>query len=71
MSTNYEKFIVANQALMDCYKGVPAESFSAMSLAQQSEVCKVEKDAVKAHISSGHVSFANILKERLAELDKE
>ena len=71
MSTNYEKFIVANQALMDCYKEVPAESYSAMTLAQQADVCKVEKEAVKAHITSGHVTFASILKERLAELDKE
>ena len=49
MSTNYEKFIVANQALIDCYKAVPAESFSAMSLADQGEVCKAESLAVKDH----------------------
>jgi len=35
MSTNYEQFIAANQSLMDCYAGVSAEQFSAMSKMDQ------------------------------------
>ena len=31
MSTNYEQFIAANHALINCYDKVPAEEFSAMS----------------------------------------
>ena len=31
MSTNYEKFIAANQALMDCMAAVDAETYKAMS----------------------------------------
>ena len=69
MNTNYEKFIVANQALMDCYKAVPADKYSAMSAQQQSEVCKAEVQTVKTHIDSGHAQFANILKERLQSFE--
>ena len=65
MNTNYEKFIVANQALMDCYKAVPADKYSAMSAKDQAEVCKPEVQAVRTHIEGGHAQFANILKERL------
>ena len=30
MSTNYERFIAANQALMNCYAAVSADSYNAM-----------------------------------------
>ena len=69
MSTNYEKFVAANQALMDCFKAVPADQFSAMSLADQNEVCKSEANAVRNHLNAGHANFANILSERIAALD--
>ena len=69
MSTNYEQFIAANQALMDCFKAVPAEQFSAMSLADQNTVCAAEANAVRNHLKAGHATFGNILKERLAAMD--
>jgi len=69
MSTNYEKFIAANQALMDCFKAVPAEQFSAMSLSDQNDVCKAEGNAVRNHLNAGHANFSNILSERIAALD--
>ena len=31
MSTNYEKFIAANSALISCMKAVPVEDYKAMS----------------------------------------
>ena len=71
MNTNYEQFIAANQALMDCYKAVPAEEYSAMSPPQQADLCKAEANAVRDHINAGHAKFANILKERLTAFDQE
>ena len=35
MSTSYMRFNAANQALMDCFKAVPADQFRAMSLKDQ------------------------------------
>ena len=42
MSTNYEKFIKANQALMECMKAVSAEQYKEMTPWQQSAVCENE-----------------------------
>ena len=69
MSTNYEKFMAANQALMDCYKAVPAEEYSAMSQPDQMALCKNEASAVASHLKSGHASFASILADRISALD--
>ena len=69
MSTNYEKFVAANQALMDCFKAVPADQFSAMSLSEQNDVCQAEGNAVRNHLNAGHANFASILSERMAALE--
>jgi hypothetical protein len=69
MSTNYEKFIAANQALMDCYASVPAEQYSAMSQNDQQQVCKNEAAAVRDFITSNKVTFRSILAERIAAFD--
>jgi hypothetical protein len=69
MSTNYEKFIAANQSLMDCYAGVPAEQYSAMSTYDQSGVCQSEAAAVKSMLTEGKVDFKSILAERIAMFD--
>lgn len=69
MSTNYEKFIAANQALMDCYAKVPAEEYSAMSASAQQDVCCNEALAVKNFLTSGQVTFKSILAERISALD--
>ena len=69
MSTNYEKFIVANQELMDCYAKVPASEFSAMPVYDQKNVCQAEATAVSDFLKNGQVSFASILKERIASFD--
>lgn len=69
MSTNYEKFIASNAALMECYAKVPAEEYSAMSTSAQQDVCINEATEVKTMISSGQVSFKSILAERISALD--
>lgn len=69
MSTNYEKFIAANQSLMDCYAGVPAEQYSAMSQWDQQQVCKNEAATVADFLKAGKVDFKAILAERIAAFD--
>ena len=69
MSTNYEKFILSNQALMDCYASVPAEQYSAMSQWDQQQVCKNEAAAVRNLLVAGKVDFKSILAERIAAFD--
>lgn len=65
MSTKYEQFINANQSLMDCFAGVSATDYSAMSQWDQQQVCKNEAAAVREHISAGHADFKNVLQERI------
>ena len=69
MNTNYERFITANQSLMNCYASVSADQYKAMSAADQDGVCKSEATAVRVHIAAGHADFRNILAERMASLD--
>ena len=69
MSTNYEKFIVANQSLIECYASVPAEQYSAMSNSEQQQVCKSEANTVAQFLKQGQVDFKAILAERIAAFD--
>ena len=66
MSTNYEQYIAANQALLSCMEAVPADQYNAMSAAEQGNVCFSEASAVRAHLQSGKISFGSIVQERLA-----
>lgn len=66
MSTNYEQFIAANAALIECMKAVPVDDFKAMSATEQAGVCSAEAFTVKKHIEAGHASIGSILQERLA-----
>ena len=69
MSTNYEKFIVANQSLIECYASVPAEQYSSMSNFDQQQVCKSEAASVAEFLKQGKVDFKSILAERIAAFD--
>jgi hypothetical protein len=69
MSTNYEEFIAANQALMDCYGSVPAEQYNAMSNYEQSNLCKNEANKVADFLKSGSLSFSSILAQRINALE--
>ena len=69
MSTNYEKFITANQVLMDCYAKVPSTEYSAMPVYDQKNVCKTESAAVAEFLKSNQVTFSSILNERIASLE--
>ena len=71
MSTNYEKYVAANHALLSCMAAVPADEFKAMSAADQGKVCLTEVTAVKDLLSSGNLSFGAILKERIASLNAQ
>lgn len=71
MSTNYEQFIAANQALMDCFASVPAEQYSAMSKLEQQGVCKSEAEAVKGFLTSDSINFKYILADRIKAFDKQ
>lgn len=61
MSTKYEKYILGNQALLDCYSSIPADQYSAMSVLDQAQVCLTERSAVADQLKGGNASFAAIL----------
>lgn len=69
MSTNYEQFIAANQALIDCYAQVSAEQFSALSRQDQQNVCRSESTAVRGFLENDSPNFKNILADRIRAYD--
>lgn len=69
MSTNYEQYIAANQALMDCYAQVPAEQYSTMSVYDQQNLCYNEQSKVADFLKSGSLSFSSILSQRIKALE--
>ena len=71
MSTNYEQFMEANQALTDCFTRVSPEAYSSMSLDQQNELCHSQRTAVMDHLRAGHADFKNVLLERIASLETQ
>ena len=71
MSTNYEQFIAANQALLDCFAQVPADKYSALSKSDQQAVCRSEADAVRSFLLNDSVNFKNILAERIRAFDQQ
>lgn len=71
MSTNYEQYISANQALIDCFARVPAEQYSAMSKWDQEAVCRSEAEAVRTFLLNDTVNFRNILAERIRAFDQQ
>ena len=66
MSTIYEQYIAANQALLSCMEAVPADQYTAMSAVEQGNVCLSEASTVREHLQSGKISFGSIVQERLA-----
>lgn len=69
MSTNYEQYIAANQALMNCYGQTSAEQFQSMSVYDQGNLCKAESSTVADMLKSGSLSFSSILGQRIKALD--
>lgn len=66
MKTAFEKWIEANNALQKCFEGVNAERFNALSHKDQDALCHDEREAVKSFLTNNQITFASILKERLA-----
>ena len=65
MST-YGRFIEANHRLIECYQALPTESWTLLSASEKQAVCKTEREVVQHFLENNSVSFANLLKERLA-----
>ena len=66
MKTAFEKFIEANNALSKCYEATPVDKWRQLSHTEQDALCQAERSAVQSFLSSNQVSFANLIKERLA-----
>ena len=71
MSSNYEKFIAANQALIDCMAAVDYSAYQQMDVKAQESVCQNEANVVSEHLRNDTASFRNLLQERLDYLKSQ
>ena len=69
MST-YEKYIEANDKLMECYANTEPVDYEKMTPFEKEGVCKSERETVAQFISSGSLTFKSLVAERIAFLDK-
>ena len=67
--SSLEKWISANIKLNECMASVGHDSYSAMSKADQEQVCHNELAAVRNMIVSDQVHIKSILQDRLAILE--
>jgi hypothetical protein len=65
MST-YERFIVANNKLIECFQALPVESWTQLSASEKHSVCQTERHEVQQILESNSVSMPNLIRERLA-----
>ena len=65
MSSGYEKFVAANQALIDCMAKVDFAAYKALDAKAQDAVCSNEANAVAEHLRNDTASFRSIMNERL------
>ena len=71
MSTTYEKFIEANNALRECYEGTKPKDYEGMTPFDKENVCKNEREAVSEFLSNNSLSFRNLVSERIDILEKQ
>lgn len=71
MSSVYERWISANHALMACYETTSVESFNALSVKDQDNLCASEQKTVATFLKDDSVNFKSILHARLAALETQ
>ena len=70
MST-YEKYILANNALRECFEDYDPKSYEELTPFEQEQVCKEEKETVAEFLKSGALKFSSLVQERIDILDKQ
>jgi hypothetical protein len=71
MSSVYERWIGANNALMACYEANSVETFNALSVKDQDNLCASEQKTVAAFLKDDSVNFKSILQARLAAMEQQ
>ena len=60
-----QKFVEANQALVDCMAGVPKGDLTDMSASQLDSLCQREKIGVKSILDSNTMTMSQVVKDRI------
>ena len=60
----YENFIVANNALMECYKQTEPSSYESMTPFEKQSLRQDERKPVSEFITSGVLTFKNLVSEK-------
>ena len=61
----FEKFTLANEALLDCYQSQDMEAYAGMGPAARVGICAAEKNAVKAILSSNEMTMTQVVKDKV------
>ena len=65
MSSVYERFIAANEALFACMQSVSEADYKEMTPSAQETVCRAEGEAVAEFLRNDSIAFRNLAAERL------
>ena len=61
----FQKFIEANQALVDCMASIPKDEAEGMTAAQLDSQCTREKIAIKSILDSNQMTMTQVVKDRI------
>lgn len=68
METTYEKFITANQSLIDCMAKFNKDQIDGMPNEQRAQICHTEASAVSTFLKNDAVSFRHLIEERIKHM---
>lgn len=61
----FQRFIEANEALLDCFAAVPKESLAEMNAGQLDSHCTAERAAIRRILDSNEMTMTQVVKDRV------
>ena len=65
----FQRFVLANEALLDCMAAVPKDEVKSMSSAQLDSYCQREKNDVRSILDSNRMTMTQVVKDRINVLN--
>lgn len=68
METTYEKWIAANQSMIDCMAKFSKDQIDGMQNEQRAQLCQPEASAVTNFLKNDAVSMRHLIEERIKHM---
>ena len=62
----FQKFIEANEALLDCYGKIGEDTMKNMNQSQLDTQCSSERESIRRILNSNEMTFTTVVKDRCA-----